>query len=142
MTLDARKIAVLTALTAGAFLTGCGTDPACALTPPINDAPTSCTLPPQTTVTVDVRWCNCGSSVVCDVSFDSGFYLLEPRVTSCDAECPGNPTSCGLDDTVSCVFTTEPLGEDNTYSVQIADASGIRNATFTIDAGGDDSCGP
>ncbi len=137
----ATRHAVLAVVAAGAVLAGCSSSD-CALTPPINEAPTSCTLPPQTTVEVDVRWCNCGSSVVCDVTFDGGAYLLEPRVTACDAECPGNPDACDLDSTVSCVFTTEPLGADNTYSVQIADGSGIRNAMFTIATGADDTCDP
>lgn len=145
MTLIRRSTAVLAALAAGAFLaTGCsGDDTSCALTPPIHDYPPSCALPPETTVEVKIRWCNCGSSVECDVEYQNGFYLLEPRVTACDAECPGNPASCSLDSEVTCVLTTEPLGADNTYEVQIADASGVRSSTFTVvPTGGVESCGP
>lgn len=135
-----RKLSVLAAIAAGASLAGCDAVPSCALVPPIHDWPESCSLPAGTTVEVNIRWCDCGSSVVCDVTRDGNSYLLEPRVTACEAECPGNPTDCALDSEVSCVFTTDDPG---TYFATIADGLEVRSSTFTVvGSGGNDSCGP
>ena len=142
MKLVRRSTVVLVALTAGAiFATACGGEPNnCALTPPIHDYPSSCTLPSGTTVDVNIRWCNCGSTVECDVTREGNSYLLEPRVTACDAECPSNPASCDIDSVVTCAFTTPGPG---TYGVTIVDGLEVRSSTFTVvDSGGDDSCGP
>ncbi|HYD43622.1 MAG TPA: hypothetical protein VEB43_22520 [Anaeromyxobacter sp.] len=141
MKLVRRSTAVVAALAAGAlFASGCSSEPSCAITPPIHDYPTSCTLPSQTTVDVNIRWCNCGSRVVCDVTREGNSYFLEPRVTACDAECPGNPESCDIDSLVTCAFTTP---EPGTYFVTIADGLEVRSSTFTVVAsGGDDRCDP
>jgi hypothetical protein len=120
-------------------LAGCGADNKSCDSPEINQAPTSCSLAADSDVSVKIRWCNCGASVTCDVTFDSGQYFLTPTLTSCDSSCPSNPTDCGLDSTISCRFRTPAAG---TYPVNIINGLGVREATFYVASSGDFSCGP
>lgn len=132
----ARKIAVV-ALVAGAVLAG-GCGPAdCNATPLLSQAPGSCTLAPSSDVTVRVRWCSCGASTVCEVTYADGVYQLDPKVNSCDASCPSNPTSCDYD-TVPCTFTTPASGSFNLY---VIDGSTFESVPLSI-GGSSTLCGP
>jgi hypothetical protein len=123
-----------------AALAGCGSNSDCNLTPEVRSStlPSSCELAPSSTVTVNVHWCSCGASTACDVTFDSGagVYQLEPKVSSCDASCPPNPSSCPVD-TVPCTFTTQSPGS---YHLYVISGSSFVNVPLSI-GGGNDTCG-
>lgn len=140
MRLVRRGAVVAVALAGALFTSGCGSESSCGINPPLHYYPRSCSLRAGSTVTVNLETCNCGSTVVCEVTEQDGFYTLEPRVTACDADCPGNPTSCDLDSSVSCVFNTPALGSDPSLEVNIADGSVVRNVTYTLSATGDLDC--
>ena len=143
MTRANRNAALSALLAAGALAgAGCGAQSCTNVTPDVNEAPTSCSFAPSQQVNVYVRWCSCNSSVACDVSYNSGTYLLDPKISSCDASCPSNPDSCGLDSVVSCTFTTQPIGDINTYTILIHGASADDSASMTVSGSGGTSCGP
>lgn len=134
MTRAFRNAAFLAALAAGVLLApGCQQSNDCNLTPDVNHAPTSCTLAPSSTVTVNVKWCSCGASTTCDVvNAGGGVFQLEPKVNSCDASCPPNPTTCPFD-SVQCVFTTPASGSYNLYVI-----SGQTFVNVPLNIGGSD----
>jgi hypothetical protein len=121
-----------------AALAGCGSNSDCNLTPEVNRAPSSCALAPSTTVTVNVGWCSCGASTTCDVTFnsDAGVFQLEPKVSSCDASCPSNPTGCDVN-TVPCTFTTPASGS---YHLYVISGTTFQSVPLSI-GGGNDTCG-
>jgi len=126
-----RNVAFFVVLAAGALLaSGCGSSSDCNLTPDVSTHPSSCTFAPATTVTVSARWCSCGSSVTCDVvNAGGGVFQLEPKVNSCDASCPPNPTDCPTD-AVQCVFTTPGEGSYNLYFIS---GSSFESVPMTVD---------
>ncbi len=134
-----RNVAFFVVLTAGALLAaGCGSSSDCNVTPDINSNPDSCTLAPNTTVTVNAKWCSCGSSVTCDVvNAGGGVFQLEPKVASCDASCPPNPTSCPVD-SVQCVFTTPAEGD---YFLYFISGSSSVNVPMHVSGSGTTTCG-
>jgi hypothetical protein len=140
----ANRNAVLAAVVAGTVLVGagCGSQSCANVTPDIlqGAAPTSCSFLPNVSVTVKVPWCSCSSSVSCDVQYDNGTYLLDPKVSACDASCPANPDSCPPAP-VSCTFVTQPLGSNNSYNILIHGASSDSSATMTVSSGGGSTCG-
>jgi hypothetical protein len=139
MTRANRYAAVLVVLAAGLVLgVGCGTQSGCAnVTPDVNQAPTSCSLLPSTPVTVSVRWCTCGASVTCDALPESGGVIqLEPKVSSCDASCPANPTACPFD-SVTCSFTSPAAGSYNLYVIS---GQSFQSVPLTVSDSGSASC--
>ncbi len=134
-----RDVAFVVALAASALLApGCGSNSDCNVTPDINSNPSSCTLAPNTTVTVTANWCSCGSSVTCDVvNAGGGVFQLEPKVAACDASCPANPTSCPVD-SVQCVFTTPGEGD---YFLYFISGSSSVNVPMHVSGGFGTTCG-
>jgi hypothetical protein len=143
MTRANRNVALAVLLAAGTLAgVGCGAQNSCSnVTPDVNQAPTACSFAPSQQVSVNVRWCSCNSSVTCDVAYDSGTYVLDPKISSCDASCPSNPSDCPFD-VVSCTLTTQALGSINDYNILIHGASGDASATMTVSDSGSTSCGP
>ena len=119
MTRASRNAAFLAVLAVGAFVAaGCGSNSSdCNITPDVATHPSSCTLAPSTTVTVNARWCSCSASTTCEVvNAGGGVIQLEPKVSTCDATCETNPASCNAN-AVPCVFTTPPAGDYNLYFI-------------------------
>jgi hypothetical protein len=133
-----RKLAVVAALAVGALVAGCGSE-SCNITPEVrpDQAPTSCTLRADTDVTVLVGWCDCGAPATCQVTTDGGAVVLEPRVDSCDASCPANPSGCPLDP-VPCHLNL-PAGN---YDLHIISGLDFLPADLSVTSGGGSSCGP
>jgi hypothetical protein len=133
-----RNALLLALLAAGVLLGGGCAGNDCTLTPDLNQAPGSCTLAPDTHVTVNVRWCSCGATTVCDViDAGGGVFQLEPKVNSCDASCPPNPTDCPWD-SVPCSFTT-PVST-GPYHLYVIDGQTYQDVPLTVSGGGGASC--
>jgi hypothetical protein len=126
-----RSVTLFAALATGALLApGCGTNSDCNITPDVASHPNSCTLRPQSTVTVNARWCSCNATTTCDVvDAGGGVFQLEPKVASCDASCEPNPTSCATD-SVQCVFTTPGEGD---YFLYFISGSGSETVPLHVD---------
>lgn len=140
MTRAIRSAAFLAVFAAGAFVAaGCGSSSSdCNVTPDIATHPSSCPLAPSTTVTVNANWCSCGTSITCDVvNAGGGVFQLEPKVASCDASCPANPSGCPVD-AVQCVFDT-PAAE-GTYHLYFISGSGFEDVTMTVASGQGTTC--
>lgn len=139
MTRANRNLAVLALVAAGAFLAaGCGSNSDCNVMPDLRTAPSACSFPADSTVTVKVRWCSCSSSIECVVTNEGmGQFQAEPKVNACDASCDTSGSSCGVD-VVPCVFRTPTSGSSFTLYVRGAQADGT--VSFDI-AGSNPSCG-
>lgn len=138
MTRAIRNAALIAVLAAGAFLApGCGSNSDCNVTPDVASHPNTCTLAPNTTVTVSARWCSCSASTTCDVvDAGGGVFQLEPKVSSCDASCESNPASCSSD-RVDCVFNTPGEGD---YFLYFISGSGSENVPLHVSGSGGASC--
>jgi hypothetical protein len=138
MTRAFRTATFLAVLAAGVVLApGCGSNSDCNITPDIATHPGACTLPPNTTVTVNARWCSCSATTTCEVvDAGGGVFQLEPKVASCDATCQTNPTSCDSNP-VQCVFTTPAPGS---YFLYFISGSGSDNIQLTVASGAASSC--
>jgi len=136
----ARHCTAVLILAAVAYLgTGCGSSNDCTITPDLASIPGPCTLPPQTTVTVNVQWCNCGAATVCKVTDEGqGVFQLEPQVNSCDASCPANPTGCPSD-FVPCIFQSPNVGND--YHLYLISGESFQSVPMTIASGVSSTCG-
>ncbi len=134
------RTATIFALLAGGLVLapGCGSNSNdCNTLPELASAPNSCSFPANSTVTVQVRWCNCNSTITCDVTDEgSGVFQAEPKVSACDATCDTSGASCAKD-TVDCVFRTPASGTG--FSLVVRGASTDDTVPFTI-AGGSATC--
>jgi hypothetical protein len=130
MTRAFRNAAFIAALAAGVALApGCGSNNDCNVTPDVSAHPASCTLAPNTTVTVRANWCSCGSSISCDALPEKGGVIqLEPRVAACDADCPAQA--------VDCTFTAPAEGS---YFIYFISGSGFESVPLTV-TGGNTTC--
>ncbi|HET6413575.1 MAG TPA: hypothetical protein VFG53_16060 [Anaeromyxobacter sp.] len=136
-----RHCTAVLVLAALAYLgTGCGSNNDCTITPDLaTPNPQTCTLPPQMTVTVNVRWCNCGAATVCKVTDEGqGIFQLEPQVNSCDASCPANPAGCPSD-FVQCIFQSPNVAGD--YQLYLISGESFKSVPMTIVSGVSSSCG-
>jgi len=139
MTKTCRNSLSALAAAAALFAAGCGGTDTCSLKPDVASTPSSCDLRPSQSVSVQVRWCSCGSSTSCDVIMDSigsGIIQLEPVLSSCDTSCQSNPASCDTS-AVTCTFTAPAAGD---YTIYVGGASGTETVPLTVSAGGTSTC--
>ncbi len=133
---------VVLGVIASAAGVGCGTNQDCSVTPPLAQAPASCSATASSTLSMTVHWCDCNAGAIgCKVTPEQGGVIqVEPVLQACDASCPSNPTSCGAANSGCSVPVPSATGSYHIYVFGAQNALGYEDVPLTVGAGGSGTC--